>query len=222
MVKGLPALNGDSRSFFSTSASRPGSSAGYKAASRAPSKMVDDLSADETDYTKLVPQQSPRRSILVTAKDNQITDDEDDDVDTRLMSRPPPRAPAAMSAKPTNAKAPVPNAKPVKKAAKKEVAAPSKKNTQSPVAKAYAKRLAKKKIIDSDDDIDAMADDILDSPASDGSEEAASLPARKTAAARPARRAATTTQKTTYTFDDDESNDAHSEEEPSAMYSESE
>ena len=224
MVKGLPAMNGDSRSFFSTSASRPGSSAGYKAAPRAPSKVVDDFSADETDYTKLVPQQSPRRSILVTAKENQITDDEDDnDINIYPMSRPPPKATAAASARPPKAKAPAATAKPVKTTTKKEVAVSNRKNLQSPVAKAYAKRLAKKKIVDSEDDIDAMADDILDSPVvSDRSVEAASPPARGTAATRPARRAATTTKKTTYTFDDDDSEDVHSEEEPSAMYSESE
>lgn len=223
MVKGLPALNGDSRQMFSASAStRPSSSAGYKAVPRAPSRIVDEDDDDETDYTKLVPQQSPRKSIGIVNKDSAITDEDedDDDLDIRPASRAPPRAPA-VSARPVKASASATAVKPPKKTIKKAVAPPSKKNPQSPVAKAYAKRLAKKTVVDSDDDIDAMADDILDSPASDGSVEEASAPAR-TSTARPARRAATTTKKTTYAFDDDDSDEVHSEEEPSAMFSESE
>jgi DNA topoisomerase-2 len=224
MVKGLPTTNGDSRSFFSTSMSRPGSSAGYKTTSRAVSKIVDDLSDDETDYTKLVPQQSPRRSILVTAKENNITDDEDeDDMDIRpAPSRQPPKV-VPPAQKPTKVTAVTAKAKPPAKATKKpSTTAPSKKNPQSPVAKAYAKRLAKKRVVDSDDDIDAMADDILDSPGNEAGAEV-SPPARKPSA-RPARRAAATTKKTTYAFhdDDDESDDLQSDEEPSAMFSDSE
>lgn len=226
MVKGLPTANGDSRPFFSTSMSRPGSSAGYKTASRAPSKLVNDLSDDETDYTKLVPQQSPRRSILVTAKDNNITDNEDDeDIDIRpAPSRQPPKV-VQPSQKPKKVTVAATKAKPQTKAAKKPATAgASKKNPQSPVAKAYAKRLTKKRVIDSDDDIDAMADDILDVPDSDEAAGEFSPPARK-ASARPARRAATTTKKATYTFDDDdddESNDVQRDEEASAIFSDSE
>ena len=229
MVKGLPAVTGDSRSLFSTSMSRPGSSAGYKTASKAPSKVTDDLSADDTDYTKLVPQQSPRRSILVTAKENNFTDEEDDDdMDIRPapFRQPPKAAPPAekptkviVAAAKAKAKAKSSEPKVTKKAA---TATANKKNLQSPVAKAYAKRLAKKRVIDSDDDIDAMADDILDSPGSEDGVREVSPPATK-ANARPARRAATATKKATYTFDeDDESDEVQSEEEPSAMFSESE
>jgi DNA topoisomerase II len=227
MVKGLPTANGESRSFFSNSASRPISSAGYKAASKAPLKVVDDLSDDETDYTKLVPQQSPRRSILVTAKENNITDDEedDDDMDIRpVPSRQPPKA-APPAQKPIKATALTAKAKPQTKVTKKAAAtAPVKKNPQSPVAKAYAKRLAKKRVVDSDDDIDAMADDILDSAGSEEDFKKPSPPARK-ASARPARRAATVTKKATYAFDDDDDDDSdevQSDEEPSAMFSGSE
>jgi DNA topoisomerase II len=229
MVKGLPSATGESRSFFSTSVSRPISSAGYKPASRAPLKVVDDSSDDETDYTKLVPQQSPRRSILVTAKENNITDDEEDeeDMDIRpVSSRQPPKA-APPAQKPIKATTLTTKTKPQTKVTKKTAAtAPVKKNPQSPVAKAYAKRLAKKRVIDSDDDIDAMADDILDSAGSEKDSKEPSPPARK-ASARPARRAATTTKKATYTFDDDDdddddSNGVQSDEEPSAMFSDDE
>jgi DNA topoisomerase-2 len=224
MVKGLPANNGDSRSFFSSSLSRPGSSAGYKTASRAPSKIIESLSDDETDYTKLVPQQSPRRSILVTAKENNITEDEDEDTDRRpapsrqqTKAVPPTQQPAKVTVGPAKAK---PLAKATKKAAPSTQA---KKNPQSPVAKAYAKRLAKRRVVDSDDDIDAMADDILDSPGNEEASREASVPARQ-ARGRPVRRAATTAKKASYAFDDDddESEDVQSDEELSAMFSESE
>ena len=227
MVKGLPTANGESRPFFSNSASRPISSAGYKPASRAPLKVVDDLSDDETDYTKLVPQQSPRRSILVTAKENNITDDEEDDEDMDIRpvpSRQPPKA-AVTAQKPTKATALTGKAKPQTKTTKKAAAtAPAKKNPQSPVAKAYAKRLAKKRIVDSDDDIDAMADDILDSAESEEDFKKPSPPPQK-ASARPARRAATVTKKATYAFDDDDDDDSdevQGNEEPSAIFSDSE
>jgi DNA topoisomerase-2 len=227
MVKGLPTANSESRPIFSNSASRPISSAGYKPASRAPLKVVDDLSDDETDYTKLVPQQSPRRSILVTAKENNITDDEEDDEDMDIRpvpSRRPPKA-APPPQKPIKATASTTKAKPQTKATKKAAAtAPTKKNAQSPVAKAYAKRLAKKKVVDSDDDIDAMADDILDSAGSGEDFRKPSPPAQK-ASGRPARRAATVTKKATYTFDDDDDDDSdevQSDEGASATYSDSE
>ena len=228
MVKGLPAVNSDSRSFFSTSISRPGSSAGYKTSSKAPSKIVDDFSADDTDYTKLVPQQSPRRSILVTAKENNFTDDEEEDdadLDIRpaLVRQPPKAAPPAQKL----VKVPVvaAKAKLQAKGTKRPTAiAANKKNPQSPVAKAYAKRLAKKRVIDSDDDIDAMADDILDSPGSEDAVREVPPPAGQ-GNARPARRAAAATKKATYAFDDDEDDDSadmQSDEEPSAMFSDSE
>jgi DNA topoisomerase-2 len=227
MVKGLPTNNGDSRSFFSSSMSRPGSSAGYKTASRAPSKIIEDLSDDETDYTKLVPQQSPRRSILVTAKENNITEDEDEDVNLNKRSAPSNQQTKAVppTQKPTKVSAGTAKAKPSAKTTKKPApSAQTKKNPQSPVAKAYAKRLAKKRVVDSDDDIDAMADDILDSPGNEEVGREASSLARK-AGARPMRRAATTAKKASYAFDDDdddESEDVQSDEEPSAMFSDSE
>ena len=226
MVKGLPATNGDSRSFFSISTSRPGSSAGYKTASRAPSKFVDSLSEDETDYTKLVPQQSPRRSILVTAKESNITEDEDDDMDIHATTGR--RLPKVMSPaqKPAKVSAVIAKVRPTAKATKKPATtALAKKNPQSPIAKAYARRLAKKRVVDSDDDIDAMADDILDSPGNEEASRNVSPPAHK-ANARPARRTAAATKKITYTFDDDddneESKDEQSDEEPSAVFSDSE
>ena len=201
MVKGLPTTGGDSRSFFSASVSRPGSSAGFKTASRAASRVADELSADETDYTKLVPQQSPRRSILITEKNRNISDDEDeDDLPLKPLSVKPRQAPKSTAAA----------TKPAKKPAKKVESAPK---IQSPAAKAYAKRLAKKKVVDSDDDVDNMADRLLESAASASEEDG---PAVK-ATGRPARRAVATTKKVKYVVDDD-SDDMHSEAESSANF----
>lgn len=230
MVKGIGGTGAESstesRALFSTSLSRPGSSAGIKTAPR-PSKAAIDLSADETDYTKLVPHQSPRKSILVTAKDTKLSDDEDEDDDILQVIKP--------KAKPQpKAKAPSVAPKPAKPAAngggrgkpkKTEalaaaVSAPVKAVQLSPAAKAYAAKQAKavkKQAADSDDDIDAMANDILNS----ASDQDDASPARKPAA-RPARRAATAKKQPAYVIDDESEDVASEEDEPSALYSESE
>jgi len=119
-----------------------------------------------------------------------LSDDDDAPLKPTKKAAPAKKAVAAAS-KP----------KPVKAPAKK---APPKKAepVQSPASKAYAKRLAKKKI-DSDDDmddVDAMADDILDSPdaSNDDEDESVVKPA-----VRPSRRAAATSTKAKqYNFDD--------------------
>jgi DNA topoisomerase II len=197
MVKGLSSVGEsatESRPLFSTSI-RPGSSSGYKAPSRAASKpMAMEISDDETDYNMLAPQSSPRRSILVTSKDK--SDDFDDsDVEPILATKPkakPVAAPKAAKAAPKEKKA-----APAKKAVAKKVL------PLSPAAKAYAKRVAKKKIVDDDSDdamdVDAMADDILDSPAEDSDDD--EEPVKEVA--RPARRAAAAKPKKTYDFDEE-------------------
>ena len=221
MVKGLPAVSGNSRSFFSSSTSRPGSGTGYRPSSKVLSKVAIDLTDDDTDYTKLIPQNSPRRSILVTAKENNIMDDDNDEFVNRLAPEEAafqPRAAAASKpGKTSGAKASVKaEKKPLKKKATNQV----KKNIQSPIAKAYAKRLAKKRAVDSDNEIEAMADDILD----ENDSVQGSPPPTKRQDVRPPRRATAIAKKTKYTFDDeddeDESDDVHSGGE-SADFSES-
>ena len=206
MVKGLPksaesGSESNTRALFSTSTSRPSSSHGaFKLPSKPEKKLSDDLSMsdDETDYKSLAPQQSPRRSILVTNKDNTTFDLSDED-DKPVIPKPKPAAKPKAARPKKDAADKEPKAK--KPAAKK---APVAKNVdQSPIAKAYAKRLAKKKNINSDDDMDAddLANDILDSP---GASESDAPVSKKPTAARPARRAATTINKAAkYTFDDD-------------------
>jgi len=106
MVKGIGHANAnpstDTRTLFSER-SRPGSSSGLKTGTKA-SKVASDFDPDETDYTKLVPQQSPRRSLLVKSKDVKVTD-EPDDQDDFEFTKPKSRVastkakPAASSAK---------------------------------------------------------------------------------------------------------------------------
>ncbi|KAJ9610748.1 DNA topoisomerase 2 [Cladophialophora chaetospira] len=241
MVKGLPSRpttdsGSEGRALFSNSVSRPSSSHGYKPLPKPIAKPSMSFSDDDTDYKMLAPQQSPRRSIVVTNKDEtNVLEDSDDDIlpakkpapkkakktvtddsDSEVVvSKPKKKAPAKKAAavgsdsdvivsKPSK-KAPAKKAvkdgqpKAKKPATKKAVPADAKVG-QSPVAKAYAKRLAKKKLADSDDEMDALADDILKSPsASDSDEPVASKPA-----ARPARRAVNTKKPVSYNFDDDD------------------
>ncbi|KKK13485.1 DNA topoisomerase 2 [Aspergillus rambellii] len=211
MVKGIGGAAGtssksDSRQLFSE-LSRPGSSTSLPTSAKA-SKFSKDFDADETDYSKLVPQNSPRRSLQVKSKDVKMSDDhdvDDDDEDdepvkpTKGRAAAKPKASAA--AKSSTAK---PRGRPKKDASATIAPASKKKTALSPAAKAYASKQAKttskkKQLADdlSDDDIDAMANDILDSPATGK----ADAPTRKTAA-RPARRTAVTKKKS-YVIDDD-------------------
>lgn len=231
MVKGIGGVNGEStadgRPLFTSSLSRPGSSAGLKPAPRL-SKPFADLSADDTDYSKLVPQQSPRRSILVTSgKDTALSDEDEEDDDDDIFLSAPKVKPKAKAA-PRPAQAETKPVKPVVKAgrgrAKKDtetkVSASSKKIQLSPAAKAYAAKQAKankRRADKSDDDADAMADDIL---SSEGSIKENSPPPQK-APARPARRAATTKAVPRYVIDDDSDEDGGADQmDSSAMFTE--
>lgn len=195
MVQGLTSMgesNTETRPLFSTSMARPVSSSGYKVPSRAVSKpSAMEISDDETDYKMLAPQSSPRRSILVTSKDKSDNDFDNSDDEPVPAAKPKAKPAASKAARP---------------APKEKMAAPAKKpavkkvQPQSPAAKAYAKRLAKRKVIDDDSDdamdVDAIADEMLDDSDDDVK------PMKE--AARPARRAAAAKPKKIYDFDDDE------------------
>ena len=203
MVKGIGGTSSnmdDSRALFAET-SRIGGSASSRAATKARKGVILD---DETDYSKLIPSKSPRPSLTVKPKDKPVDIDSDDDEDDEpvALTKPAAKGKAASKAAPKTKAAPASKAK--KPAVTK--AAPKTKQTTlqlSPAAKAYASKKGKADkgkgksladdLSDGDDDIDALADDILDSP-----------PAVKKAApaARPSRRAATT-KKQTYTIDDD-------------------
>jgi DNA topoisomerase-2 len=237
MVKGIGGANGEasSRPLF-TATARPGSSHGLpKSKPKSRSRSISDEDGiDDTDYTKLIPQDSPRRPAARNANDTMLLDDEDEE----SFGLPPPKA--ASKAKP----APKPAAKPVAKktvAPKTKpapaVAAAAKKVIPlSPAAKAYARKLAngssqakpapKKKAYESDseeegkqdEEVNKLADQLLSDEDEDMDDED-SAPV-----ARPSRRAAvaavTKTKKyvvsdeeeseeeeTEMTFDDDEESD---------------
>ena len=244
MVKGIGSsgiANGESaRPLFSatatTSISRPASSGGL---GRKPSAVkaddFDDLN-DETDYALLAPQSGTGRGK--TAKSTILSDDEEDSFEIGLAAKEAamPKAVVPAKSKPSKTSAPKPTT--IKKLKEKEAIAVKEKKapskTQSPAAKAYAKKLgvaskitapatqkpvakkASKAIdLDSDDDIanELLSDDNVHDDDDDDDDDDESPVVNK----RPARRAAVTSQsKAKYTFgsdDDDEDMDDMEEEE---------
>lgn len=210
MVKGIGGDDSNARPMI-LERSRADSGASSKALSK--SKISSDFDADETNYSMLVPQtlpqNSPRRSIQVKHKDiSRIEDDEDDEEEDEAPAKPAPKAKAATKAKPAPkaaaAAAPKACGRPKKDAAKPALSA------LSPAAKGYASKLAKtskasKKDEDDDfseDDIDAMANDILDSPAGKMDVSDDDPAPRRAAASRPSRRTAAATKKS-YVIEDD-------------------
>jgi DNA topoisomerase II len=159
LVKGLGG--GDSkpgaRPLFSQTASRPGSSHGLlsKRKSEVP-RIVDMSDNDETDFAKLIPQPSPKKPVKTSASD-------DEEEDSFAFTAAPPKTKAAPKAA----------AKPVTKAAAKPAAKTAAKKA-APAAKPAAKKAAapkggkttkvplKKGGDSEDDDIDDIANDILE------------------------------------------------------------
>ena len=251
MVKGIgagSATNGTSsstaapvieRPLFSQSSatSRPGSSAGLKPNAAAARKSMaksspldDDDMADDTDYTRLAQSVKGKNR---TARETILSDDDDDDEDEFGMSPAPAPVvtktkPAAATKKPAAPKeksAPkVKKDAPVVKAVKEVATKPAKPVTLSPAAKAYAARVARKNVIESDsegeDEVEKMAEEILDDE--DGREEeededeesmikpkSKANPKQVASAVRPARqaRAAASKKKAWVLSDDDDEAD---------------
>ena len=104
MVKGIDttAANGDTaRPLFSSSMSRPGSSAGLSKRPTSSHRQTIDMDADETDYSKLAPP-TTKKGPAVTAR-HTISLDDDNSLDDMPMpitksSKPKP-APKAATAK---------------------------------------------------------------------------------------------------------------------------
>ncbi|EED21135.1 DNA topoisomerase II [Talaromyces stipitatus ATCC 10500] len=190
MVKGIGDSNGKA---MISEFSKPGTSAALKKSGARASKISSEFDPDETDYSKLVPQQSPRRSLLVKQKEKVIDDDDADE-------SPKPAAKAKPAAKPKPA-ATTTGVKSRGGPKKDPAAVPATKKAQP-----AAKGRGKKKVVEdlSDDDIDAMANDILDS---DGGADLDDEPVK----ARPSRRAATTKTKK-YVIDDDSEMDDPADE----------
>lgn len=210
MVKGIGGGDTESRPMISQR-SRAGSSASLMTSARSPTKN-SEFDPDETDYSKLIPQNSPRRSLQVKSKDvSRIENDDDEEEDAvkpKAKAKPGPKAQAASKA----ASAPKPRGRPKKDAA--ATAAKSAPPAPSPAAKANAAKQAKskKKLADdySEDDIDAMANDILDSPAGKVDDSDEPVP-RRAAAARPSRRTATQSKRS-YVIEDESEDEASADD----------
>ena len=215
MVKGIgsKANEGATRLYHPPSASRPSSSHGVKSK---PKRITTDpdISDDETDWAALA-QNSPQKATHHT-----VLSEYDDSMEIDDKPPPKPATKPAAKAKP----APAPKAKETTalkpKKAPSVAPAASKPQPLSPAAKAYAAKQAKagaqakpaaskpaaskptKNSVDSDDDVDALANDILsdddDSPV-------------KPAAARPSRRAAAA-PKSRYVADEYDEDDGDASE----------
>lgn len=226
MVKGIPkdpAATVQAKPLFS--ASRPSSSSSHGlTSSTKPSKQIkDDSDIDETDYRSLVPKTSPQKPAARKAREIVLSDEEDDSshmvvpraalktTSTKVLAGKStagvlkPKKPSTTG---TESKA--------KPGAVKEASKP--KADLSPAAKAYkakqdktkaaasqtaparpklTKKTAKHKAESSDDDADALANDII---GDDDEENAAPVEPK----GRYSRRAAAAAPKSRYVFDDDD------------------
>lgn len=209
MVKGIntasaPADN--SRPLFSASMSRPGSSAGLPKRSTS-SKPAVDIDSDDTNYSKLAPPMTKKGPAVAARKT--VLSDEDDSLDDSLDDMIAAPSKASKPASKATAK-PVPKGKaPAKKATKAAAPPPPepKKMALSPAAKAYAAKKAKaekealKAGSPSEDELDSLANKILDD---DDDEDDDAEDAGGPVARRPARRAASAAPKKKWVISDDE------------------
>ena len=176
MVKGIDTAPADkSRQLFAASASRPSSSSGLPK-NPVPSKQTVDMDADDTNYSMLVPP-TTAKGPAVTAREAILSDDENDSMDDIVY------APKAFQPKLAPKAAPKPKA-PAKKATKAVSQPPEpKKNVLSPVGKAYAAMRAKQAAKADEDEVEKIADEIMDDDEDEDEAPAARRPGRRAAAA---------------------------------------
>lgn len=196
MVKGIDTTSADkSRQLFAASASRPSSSSGLPK-KPVPSKQTLDMDADDTNYSMLVPP-TTTKGPAVTAREAILSEDEDDSMDDIVYAPKP----TASKLKPApKAAAPRPKAPAAKKPTKAASQPPPepKKNILSPVGKAYAAmRAMQAKKVDEEDEVEKIADEIMND---DEDEEEDEAPAVR----RPGRRAAAAPKKWVISDDEDE------------------
>ncbi|KAI4845057.1 type II DNA topoisomerase [Aureobasidium sp. EXF-8845] len=214
MVKEIPST-APSRSLLSNSTHRIGASHGIKS-SQGRKESVEPV--DDTDWAELA-KGTPAKPIAQATAAANFSDDDDDvnmDDDSILLStrKPQPLKTISKTAtKPTvstTAKAKKPAVAPVKTlspAAKAYAAKQSKAAAATkPAAKAPAPR--KKTALDSEDEDEDLANDIL----SDDDDDDETMASPAVSVARPARRAAAAKPKAKYVVDDDEEDEEQSEE----------
>ena len=220
MVKGIDTASASadtSRPLFSASLYRPGSSAGppkKPATSRTTPAVVDDF--DDTNYSMLAPP-TARKGPAMTARETILSDDEEDSLDNIV---PAPKAKARQAPKPTATVAPKAKAPPKATAAaltKKPSKQPAsqlsepKKLPLSPAAKAYAAKKAKQEKLaletenDSEDEVEKIANEIMNDGEDEDEDE--EPPAAAGAGRRPARRAASAAPSKKWVISDDEDED---------------
>ena len=190
MVKGIGSTSQDStsnsRPLFSTSLSRPGSSAGLPKKSLGSARQTMEVDeADDTDYAMLAPPPTDKKAV--TARETVISDDSADEDNDPFVESPPKTkakpaktktakaAPAAAKAVPKRAPAP-------KKSAPPKAVAEPKKLPLSPAAKAYAAKKAKQAqtaLDEEDDEVEKVANALLDDDEEDAP--VTRRPARKAA-----------------------------------------
>lgn len=233
----VESLQGSKPLFSSTAPKLSNSSA--LAAKVKPSRTVIDFSdeeEDQTDYKNLIPKDSPQRQAARTARDVVLSDDEADSFEIAV-----PKAALKTSATAKVKPVPVPKLKKTNGVSSSVVDALKAKIVPlSPAAKAYAAKQAKskaaaamppppqpklvaktvvparkaKRVVESDEDdedVDAIANDILDDDDEVESEMEIRPTATKTQVSaptgRPARRTAASSAESKYTVDDDDDED---------------
>lgn len=199
MVKGIDTASAPadkSRPLFSVSMSRPGSSSGLPKKSAA-SKPAIDPDSDDTNYSKLAPP-TTKKGPVATARKTILSDDDEDSLDDIIAAPPKASKPASKAAAKPGPKVKAPAKKPTK------AAAPPKKVPLSPAAKAYAAKKVKaekaalKANSPSEDELEGLANEIMDDDDNDDEEDAG--PAIR----RPARRAASAAPTKKWVISDDE------------------
>ena len=211
MVKGIGSTSGDnSRPLFSTTMSRPASSAGLPRKSTT-ARDAFDVDADDTNYTKLAPP-TTSKGPATTARNMILSDDEDksllaSSLPTRTTKvAPKPKTTTAASSKP----APKPKVGAAKRVPTPQ--APPKPTALSPAAKAYAAKKAKsasqagKMDEFSEDDFDKIANETMDD---DDDDDDVVVSKARAGSARPGRAAAAKAASKTksYAISDDEEED---------------
>lgn len=203
MVKGIDTASApvdNSRPLFSASMSRPGSSAGLTKKSIS-SKPAMDIDSDDTNYSKLAPP-TMKKGPAVTAKKTILSDDDEDLLDDVIAAHPKASKPASKAAVKPGPKPKAPAKKPTKVAA--PPSAEPKKLPLSPAAKAYAAKKARaekaalKANSSSEDELEGLANEIMDDDDEEEEEDAGPV------ARRPARRAASAAPKKKWVISDDE------------------
>ena len=221
MVRGINPASApadSSRPLFSASMSRSGSGAGHAKKSTS-SKPVMDIDSDDTNYSKLAPP-TTKKGPAVTARKAILSDEDEDSLDDIIVARPKASKPVSQAAVKPGPKPKAPAKKPTKAAAPPPQE--PKKMPLSPAAKAYAAKKAKaekaalKADSRSEDELEGLANEILDDDDDGDDDDDDAGPAVR----RPVRRAASAVPKKKWVISDDDDDDEEELEESTMQFDE--